>query len=167
MGMTLMSGYFFAGTTSCAAFKFSRDASSARADNQECKDELNAFKGEDADGGDPTLHGLTQHILGAPDWKLAISNDAEFRAAYADNLNTIFEDSERKLLSSDVFAVDKHLRDTLIAGLLQQFLAILALVLPGDVDLVVRHLVLMQRVHGRVAIGATGLRVDQHTFCHF
>jgi len=95
MGMTMMSGYLFAGTTSCAAFKFSRDASTARADNQECKDELNAFKGDRDGGKDPTLHGLTETVLGAPDWKLAISTDTEFRTAYADNLNTIFEDAER------------------------------------------------------------------------
>jgi hypothetical protein len=95
MGMTMMSGYLFAGTTSCAAFKFSSDARSAKADTQDCKDELNAFKGEDADGGDPTLQGLTQNVLGDPDWKLAISDDAEFRAAYADQLNTIFEDAAR------------------------------------------------------------------------
>jgi hypothetical protein len=95
IGMTMLSGYLFAGTTSCAAFKFSRDASAARADNQDCKDELNLFKGDSTDGGDPTLIGLTEKILGAPDWKISLSDDMEFRAAYADHLNTIFHSAER------------------------------------------------------------------------
>ena len=85
MGMTMLSGFLFGGVSLGGMACQMQAKNNAVAETQSCRDELNAFKGSDDGGGDPTVQGLTKNILGDPDWKLSLTDDQEFRAAYASN----------------------------------------------------------------------------------
>jgi hypothetical protein len=92
MGMTMASGWIFAGGASCTALSFNNTKGDYQAQLTNCKDQL----GVDPDsGGDPTVPGLTRKILIDRDWQNTIETDRDLYAKYADKLREIFAAKEK------------------------------------------------------------------------
>ena len=92
MGMTMASGWLFAGGASCTALSFNQSKGNYQAQLTNCKDQL----GVDPDsGGIPTVPRLTRKLLVNRDWQTTIETDKDLYAAYAKNLRIIFADPDR------------------------------------------------------------------------
>jgi len=92
MGMTMASGWLFAGGASCTALSFNQKKGNYQAQLTNCKDQLGV---DPESGGIPTVPGLTRKILINRDWQTTIEADKELYQAYAKNLRIIFAEPER------------------------------------------------------------------------
>lgn len=92
LGMTMFSGWLFAGGAACTALSFNSTKGQYQEQLTNCRDQLGVVDGED---GDPTVPGLTKKILIDRTWTSTIENDQDLYKAYAENLKVIFSDPSR------------------------------------------------------------------------
>jgi len=92
MGMTMLSGWVFAGGASCTALSFNQTKGNYQAQLTNCKDQLGM---DDEDGGDPTVPGLTRKILVDRDWQNTLDADRMLYENYAQKLEIIFAAPDR------------------------------------------------------------------------
>ncbi|MCA9495126.1 MAG: hypothetical protein KC621_34595, partial [Myxococcales bacterium] len=94
-GILMISGWLFAGGTSCSAFRMSRARSQATTSLTNCRDQLGVAQGADGQDTDPTVPELTRVVLEDPEWKNTVLNDKDLYTAYAAALRTVFSDATR------------------------------------------------------------------------
>ncbi len=88
MGMTMASGWLFAGGASCTALSFNKSKGNYQSQLTNCKDQLGVS--DDEEGSEPTVAILTKRILINRDWQSSIENDKDLYQAYAQQLRMIF-----------------------------------------------------------------------------
>lgn len=93
-GILMLSGWLFAGGSSCSAFRMSRSRNDVQAKLTTCRDQLGVQPGADGDG-DPSVPVLTQTVLEDREWKSTVENDKELYEAYAAALRQVFADGGR------------------------------------------------------------------------
>ena len=94
-GMTMLSGYLFAGGTTCAVFSLNTGKKTAQADLSECRDQLGVSPDAEDPNAEPTVPILTQRILDDKGWKTTLNEDANFRTAYGQKMKLVFSSAER------------------------------------------------------------------------
>jgi hypothetical protein len=87
--MTALSGFLFAGGTTCAAFSLNTQKQTAQADLSTCQDQL-GVAGSDDPNADPTVPMLTQRILNEKSWEQHLEDDMDFRQAYAAAMRSVY-----------------------------------------------------------------------------
>lgn len=94
-GILMISGWLFAGGTSCSAFRMSRARNTATASLTNCRDQLGVAQDASGQDADPTVPDLTRVVLEDPEWKSSVMNDKDLYTAYAAALRTVFADAGR------------------------------------------------------------------------
>ncbi|MBT3218921.1 MAG: FHA domain-containing protein [Proteobacteria bacterium] len=89
-GMTMLSGYLFAGGTTCAVFSLSSGKQQAKTQLSECRDQLGVGGDVEDPNAEPTVPILTQRLLDDKSWKITLNEDTQFRQAYGQKMKLVF-----------------------------------------------------------------------------
>ncbi len=90
--LTMGSGWFLAGGSSCAALGLNKTRLTAQTQLRDCRDQLGV---EDGEASAPTVPGLVRTLLNDREWQATLLDDREFTAAFARELKLIFASSDR------------------------------------------------------------------------
>lgn len=95
-GMMILSGWLFAGGSSCSAYKLNASRMELAGQVSSCRDQLGVAQGQDgSELTDPTVPDLTRIVLGHPEWKNTIENDDDLYAAYTAGLKEVYEEGAK------------------------------------------------------------------------
>ncbi len=92
MGMTMLSGYLFAGGSTCAAVNFRSKNTTLKNDLAECQATASLSKG--TDGEYLTGQEIVERILGDDEWSETLSGDPDLENAFKKGLRRVFESPE-------------------------------------------------------------------------
>ncbi|MEQ1505810.1 MAG: hypothetical protein ABMB14_26480 [Myxococcota bacterium] len=89
-GMFMLSGWLFAGSAACSAFRLNRSKGEFVGQLSNCRDQLGVAKDDNGDLTEPTVPDLTKVVLTDGEWARSLEADKELYEAYAQALREVY-----------------------------------------------------------------------------